>query len=90
MTYELISADEYADIYMASVEIDEVVGAGVNIHRLVHPGRGPIVAVQAGDAFFVAPGHRLEDRRDGMKVQPTGVVVPFGQRMRSPAPLAKA
>jgi hypothetical protein len=60
---ELLDMDFYADLFMESVEIDTLNQGGLCLHRIVHPRRGPLIAVQAGSFMFVTPGREFTDQR---------------------------
>ena len=84
---ELLDMDFYADLFMESVEIEEINQGGLCLHRIVHPRRGPLIAVQAGSFMFVTPGHEFIDQR-GMPATATIMSFDNSEREAKAGPVA--
>lgn len=70
---ELIDLDVYCSLLDESYEVEIIQDGELNLHRIVHPRRGFLTAIQGGRYVLITPG----DFRDNRGLPATAEVIAF-------------
>ena len=71
---ELIDLDFYCDLLDESEEVELIQQGELNLHRIIHPRRGFLTAIQGGRFVLLVQG----DFRDNRGLPASAAVLPLG------------
>ena len=73
---ELIDLDFYCDLLAESEEVEIVQDGELNLHRIIHPRRGFLTAMQGGNYVLLVSG----DYREARGIPASAEIIPFPLR----------